>query len=124
MRNNADRFPRPWEGRRPDKSVSQKRAASPGTGLFRGFGGRATNKRIEQLRPRRAAQFCRMGPILHRLPVSSNSRPIYVKVATSSPVAEKRSLLFRFQDSVPSGEQEMERESDFRTPLKLKLAVP
>ena len=45
MRNNADRFPRPWEGRRPDKSVSQKRAASPGTGLIRGFGGRATNKR-------------------------------------------------------------------------------
>lgn len=39
MRSSADRFPRPWEGRRPDKSVSQKRAASPGTGLFRGFGG-------------------------------------------------------------------------------------
>ena len=38
MRNNADRFPRPWEGRRPDKSVSQKRAASPGTGLIRGLG--------------------------------------------------------------------------------------
>lgn len=70
MRNNADRFPRPWEGRRPDKSVSQKRAASPGTGLFWGFGGFAPNKRIEQLRPRRDAQFCRMGPILHRLPVS------------------------------------------------------
>ena len=79
MRNNADRFPRPWEGRRPDKSVSQKRAASPGTGLFRGFGGRATNKRIEQLRPRRAAQFCRMGPILHRLPVSLT--PVFLRIA-------------------------------------------
>ena len=45
MRNNADRFPRPWEGRRPDKSVSQKRAASPGTGLFKGAWGLATNKR-------------------------------------------------------------------------------
>ena len=36
MRNNADRFPRPWEGRRPDKSVPQERVARPGTGLFNG----------------------------------------------------------------------------------------
>ena len=39
-------------------------------GAVSGVWGLAPNKRIEQSRPWRDAQFCRMGPILHRLPVS------------------------------------------------------
>ena len=46
MRNNADRFPRLWEGRRPVKKRSAGTRSQPRHGAVQwGFGGRATNKR-------------------------------------------------------------------------------
>ena len=89
MRNNADRFPRPWEGRRPDKSVPQERAASPGTGLF--------NRGLGAVPPTSEGQVLIH---LHRLPVSPPPSPRRGNPSFSiSRILRETSLLF-IDDSV------------------------
>lgn len=59
----------------PTKAFRRNAQPAPARGCSTGVWGLAPNKRIEQSRPWRDAQFCRMGPILHRLPVSGPRPP-------------------------------------------------
>ena len=89
-RRNAD-FSTVQRAAGPTKSVPQERAASPGTGLFKGVWGRCHQQADWTSRRRREVQFCIVGPTMPCLHTPRSRCLLYVVGEFST--ADNRLLL-------------------------------